>query len=194
MKKFHNQKHLRRAFFEEFKIHCFNYILLLFESVIRMLSTLNKEDDGEEANDPRVGRKKRGPDGEDQTHYYSKNYRRFLESRAKKIDQFVVNCIGWSHVLRCIEVIEMAMRDLIYKIVPTKIVVRELKTSTGKVLTKDSEYTLVEKKKYVTVGKKQQIDYVFELDLKEEESKGGAAAAAGHDNEESKAAAATDAA
>ena len=49
-----------------------------------------------------------------------------------------------------------------------KIVVRELKTSTGKVLTKDSEYTLVERKKYVTVGKKTQIDYVFELDLKEE--------------------------
>ena len=60
------------------------------------------------------------------------------------------------------------MRDLIYKIVPTKSVVRELKTSTGKVLTKDSEYTLVERKKYVTVGKKTQIDYVFELDLKEE--------------------------
>ena len=63
----------------------------------------------------------------------------------------------------------MAFRDLIYKIVPTKIVVRELKTSTGKVLTKDSEYTLVERKKHVTVGKKTQIDYVFELDLKEEE-------------------------
>ena len=75
-------------------------------------------------------------------------------------------------MLRCIEVIEMAMRDLIYKIVPTKIVVRELKTSTGKVLTKDSEYTLVERKKYVTVGKKTQIDYVFELDLKEEEKAG----------------------
>ena len=71
-------------------------------------------------------------------------------------------------MLRCIEVVEMAMRDLIYKIVPTKIVVRELKTSSGKVLTKDSEYTLVERKKYVTVGKKTQIDYVFELDLKEE--------------------------
>ena len=72
-------------------------------------------------------------------------------------------------MIRCIEVIEMAMRDLVYKIVPTKIVVRELKTSTGKVLTKDSEYTLVERKKYVTVGKKTQIDYVFELDLKEDE-------------------------
>jgi len=61
------------------------------------------------------------------------------------------------------------MRDLIYKIVPTKVVIRELKTSTGKVLTKDSEYTLVERKKYVTVGKKTHIDYIFELDLKEDD-------------------------
>ena len=73
-------------------------------------------------------------------------------------------------MLRCIEVVEMSMRDLIYKIVPQKVVVRELKTSTGKVLTKDSEYTLVERKKYITVGKKTQVDYVFELDLKEEEN------------------------
>ena len=86
------------------------------------------------------------------------------------MDQFIVNCVGWSHVLRCIEVIEMSMRDLIYKIVPQKIVVRELKTSTGKVLTKDSEYTLVERKKYIMVGKKTQVDYVFELDLKEEDN------------------------
>ena len=57
-------------------------------------------------------------------------------------------------MLRCVEVIEMAMRDLVYKIVPTKVVVKELKTSTGKVLTKDSEYVLQEHKKYVTVGKK----------------------------------------
>ena len=64
------------------------------------------------------------------------------------------------------------MRDLIYKIVPTKVVVRELKTSTGKVLTKDSEYTLVERKKITQVGKKTQVDYVFELDLKEEEKTG----------------------
>ena len=140
--------------------------------MIRLLTTLNKDDnEGEDANvEMRKGKKMKGGNAEDQSHY-SKNYRRFLESRAKKIDQFVVNCIGWSHVLRCIEVIEMAMRDLIYKIVPTKVVVRELKTSTGKVLTKDSEYTLVERKKYVTVGKKTQIDYVFELDLKEEEKK-----------------------
>lgn len=65
----------------------------------------------------------------------------------------------------------MTLRDLIYKIVPTKVVIRELKTSTGKVLTKDSEYTLVEKKRYVTVGKKTQVDYVFELDLREDHSK-----------------------
>lgn len=171
MQQFSNQKHLRRAFFEEFKIHSFNYILLLFESVIRMLTTLNKDEgDADENNNQEIRNKgKKNRNSDDQTHYYSKNYRRFLESRAKKIDQFVVSCIGWSHVLRCIEVIEMAMRDLIYKIVPTKIVVRELKTSTGKVLTKDSEYTLVERKKYVTVGKKTQIDYVFELDLKPED-------------------------
>ena len=53
-------------------------------------------------------------------------------------------------MLRCIEVVEMALRDLIYKIVPPKIVVRELRTTTGKILTKDSEYTLVEKKQTKT--------------------------------------------
>jgi len=65
----------------------------------------------------------------------------------------------------------MTFRDLIYKIVPTKVVIRELRTSTGKVLTKDSEYTLVEKKRYITVGKKTQVDYIFELDLREDLSK-----------------------
>ena len=88
IQKFPNQKHLRRAFFEEFKIHCFNYILLLFESVIRMLTTVNKDDnEGEDADlDKKIGKKKKGAATEDQQHYYSKNYRRFLESRAKKID------------------------------------------------------------------------------------------------------------
>lgn len=103
--------------------------------------------------------------------YYSKNYRKFIENRQKKIDKFIVNCIGWNHINRCIEVIDMAMRDLIYKIVPTKVVIRELKTSSGKVLTKDSEYILVEKKRFVTVGKKTHVDYVFELDLKEDTEK-----------------------
>lgn len=62
------------------------------------------------------------------------------------------------------------MRDLVFKIVPTKAIVRELKTSTGKVLTKDSEYILIEKKRQVKVGKKTQVDYVFELDIKENSS------------------------
>ena len=65
----------------------------------------------------------------------------------------------------------MALRDLLYKIVPTKVVIRELKTSSGKVLTRDSEYTLVERKRYVTVGKKTHVDYIFELDLKEDSEK-----------------------
>jgi hypothetical protein len=155
---------LRRAFFEEYKIHSFNYVLLLFESVMRILTTNNKE---EEEKDDADHKKKKG----DQMHYFSKNYKRFLENREKKLDKFIVNCIGWNHIHRCVEVIEMTMRDLIYKIVPTKVVIRELKTSSGKVLTKDSEYTLVEKKRYVTVGKKTHVDYIFELDLKEDESK-----------------------
>jgi len=103
--------------------------------------------------------------------YYSKNYRKFIENRQKKIDKFIVNCIGWNHINRCIEVVDMAMRDLIYKIVPTKVVIRELKTSSGKILTKDSEYILVEKKKFVRDGKKTHVDYVFELDLKEDSEK-----------------------
>jgi hypothetical protein len=57
-------------------------------------------------------------------------------------------------VQRIIDVLEMSIRDLVYRIIPTKMIVRELKTSTGKVLTKDSEYVLIEKKKYVKVGKK----------------------------------------
>jgi hypothetical protein len=109
-------------------------------------------------------------------HLYSKNYKRFLENRQRKIDKFIVNCVGWTHIHRCIEVLEMTVRDLIYKIVPTKVVIRELKTSNGKVLTKDSEYTLVEKKRYVTVGKKTHVDYIFELDLREDLTKARAEA------------------
>ena len=161
MKEFETQRHIRRGFYEEYKIHCFNYVLLLFESVMRVLTTAHKDDDNE-ADD------KSGKQG---MHLFSKNYKKFLEQRQKKIDRFIVNCVGWTHIHRCIEVLEMTMRDLIYKIVPTKVVIRELKTSSGKVLTKDSEYTLVEKKRYVTVGKKTQVDYIFELDLREDLSK-----------------------
>ena len=88
-----------------------------------MLTTMNKDI---EEDDPMARGTKKNKDGdkEEKSYYYSKNYKRFLEHRAKKVDSFVINCIGWNHVLRCIEVIEMAMRDLIYKIVPTKVVVR----------------------------------------------------------------------
>jgi len=165
MKQYETQRHMRRAFMEEFKIHSYNYILLLLESVMRILTTSIKDhfDDDEDAKNPK---KKK-----DKINFMSKNYKRFLENRQKKIDKFIVNCIGWNHVNRCIEVLDMTIRDLVHKIVPTKVVIRELKTSSGKVLTKDSEYTLVEKKKVVTVGKKTHVDYVFELDLKEDEQK-----------------------
>ena len=139
---------------------------------MRILTTINKDGDADDedknANGAAGGKKKKK---DEKMHYYSKNYKRFLENRQKKIDKFIVNCIGWNHIHRCIEVIEMTMRDLIYKIVPTKVVIRELKTSSGKVLTKDSEYTLVERKRYVTVGKKTHVDYIFELDLKEDVNK-----------------------
>lgn len=44
LRQYENQRHLRRAFFEEFKIHSLNYVLLLFESIIRILTTMHKED------------------------------------------------------------------------------------------------------------------------------------------------------
>lgn len=156
------QRHIKRAFYEEFKIHSLNYVLLLFESVMRILTTVNRDTGDDDAGGGRRAEK---------MQYYSKNYRRFIENRQKKIDKFIVNCIGWNHINRCIEVIDMALRDLLYKIVPTKVVIRELKTSSGKVLTRDSEYTLVERKRYVTVGKKTHVDYIFELDLKEDTEK-----------------------
>ena len=164
-KTFEIQRHVRRAFSEEFKIHSLNYVLLLFESVMRIMTTVNYQNGETDdiTNDKR----------HEKMAYYSKNYRKFIENRQKKIDKFIVNCIGWNHINRCIEVIDMALRDLLYKIIPTKVVIRELKTSSGKVLNKDSEYTLVEKKRYVTVGKKTHVDYVFELDLKQDADKIG---------------------
>ena len=136
---------MRRSYLEEFKIHCLNYILLLFESVVRFLTTLGKdENEGADANiEVRKGKRKFGNEN-DAAHYYAKNYRRFLEYRAANSDSVVVSCIGWTHVHRCIEVIEMAIRDLVYKIVPKKVIMRELTTSKGKVLTTDSEYVLVD--------------------------------------------------
>lgn len=69
MKTYNAQRFLRRAYFEEFKIHSFNYILLLFESVIRLLTT----------QEARTHTDDKG--GKESKAYYSKNYRRFLENR-----------------------------------------------------------------------------------------------------------------
>ena len=83
--------------------------------------------------------KKKHSKGKDEApSYISQNYKRFLESRTKKIDQFVVNSIGWAHVLRSIEVIGLSMRDLVYKIIPSNAIIRDLKTSQGKIITKES--------------------------------------------------------
>jgi len=76
MKEYENQRHLRRAFFEEFKIHSFNYVLLLFESVMRILTT-NVKEGAEDDEEPKKGKKKK----DEKLHYYSKNYRKFLENR-----------------------------------------------------------------------------------------------------------------
>ena len=43
--------------------------------------------------------------------------------------------------------------------------IRDLRTSQGKVLTKDAEYTLLERRKEKKVGKNKTVDYAFELDL-----------------------------
>jgi hypothetical protein len=77
MKEYENQRHLRRGFFEEFKIHSFNYVLLLFESVMRILTTNNKDAE-EEEHDEKHGK---GKKKQEKMHYYSKNYKRFLENR-----------------------------------------------------------------------------------------------------------------
>lgn len=37
---FEIQRHIKRAFYEEFKIHSLNYVLLLFESQMRILTTV----------------------------------------------------------------------------------------------------------------------------------------------------------
>ena len=155
---------MRHAFFEEFKISSFNFILLLFESLIRILTTINILDG--EQNSPRYqkSKTKKGQKA-DPMHTVSKNYRRFLESRSKKIDEFIVHCIGWPHVLRSIEIIDMSIRDLVYKLIPATAVVKDLKTSAGKTIAPESKYTLFERKKEAKIGKQKTVDLVFELDL-----------------------------
>lgn len=87
LKVYENQRHLRRAFYEEFKIHSLNYVLLLFESIIRILTSMHREEGmyGDMDESAQVGEYRKGvkigPDGkeEEKQHYYSKNYKRFLE-------------------------------------------------------------------------------------------------------------------
>jgi hypothetical protein len=43
MEEYDTQRAMRKSFIEEFRIHCFNYILLLFESIMRILTTLSKD-------------------------------------------------------------------------------------------------------------------------------------------------------
>lgn len=105
---------MKTSFIEEFKIHCYNYILLLFESIMRILTTLKKEkDDDSSSSDEEEEKKEEGSSRDtltkgkkkkkgrkDVKDIFSKNYKRFLENRQKKIDKFIVNCIGWNHIHR----------------------------------------------------------------------------------------------
>jgi hypothetical protein len=72
MKQFEIQRHIRRAFLEEFKIHSLNYILLLFEAQMRILTTVQHEN-----HDDQMNKDKR----HEKMMYYSKNYRKFIENR-----------------------------------------------------------------------------------------------------------------
>jgi len=44
MAHYDTQRHLRKVFFEEFKIHSYNYMLLLFDSVNRIMMTNSKQE------------------------------------------------------------------------------------------------------------------------------------------------------
>ena len=37
------QRHIKRAYYEEFKIHSLNYVMLLFETVMRIFTTTMKD-------------------------------------------------------------------------------------------------------------------------------------------------------
>lgn len=73
--------------------------------------------------------------------------------------------------IRQLEIVDMAFKDLMYKIVPAKMVIRKLKTSLDKEVDPDSRYELKERKKYVQVGKKTQVEYVYDIDLQEDPEK-----------------------
>ena len=120
---------MRTSFYEEFKISSWNFVICLFESVLRIMTTIDEHN--EFINDKSQSKKSL----ETRAGHFSKDYRRFLESKTKDVDQFVVNCIGWAHVLRMIDVLDMTVRDLVYKVVPSSAIIRDLKTTQGKTLT-----------------------------------------------------------
>lgn len=67
------QRLIRKACFEEYKIHSFNFILLLFESCVRIQTTLAMQKGAKDDinfPEPKVAEQ-----------YFSKNYKRFLEHR-----------------------------------------------------------------------------------------------------------------
>jgi hypothetical protein len=92
--------------------------------------------------------------------------KRFLDQKQNRQDKFFTTTTGWTHVKRIIEVISMSIKDLIDKIVPTTVTTKILRSKAGKKLNKESEYLLREDKKYIPVGKKMSIEYVYSLDLK----------------------------
>ena len=69
------------------------------------------------------------------------------------------------------EIIELAFKDLLYKIIPAKLEIRKLKTSLDKPLEVDDKYELKEKKKFITVGKKTHVEYIYDIDLKPDPEK-----------------------
>lgn len=50
-------------------------------------------------------------------------------------------------------------------------VIRTLKTSLDKTLESDDKYELKERKKFITVGKKTHVEYVYDIDLKPDDEK-----------------------
>ena len=154
---------MRRAFFEEFKIHSFNYIMLLFESVNRMIANDEKDESqliDEEKHARQIGNYKQASDlakdrkttttftsksgntieikedenEQEKVQYYSKNYKKYIEHRQQPLKKYVANCIGWIHIVRAVEVLAMGIRDLCNKIIPVVLEERVLKTLNGKVL------------------------------------------------------------
>lgn len=59
-----------------------------------------------------------------------------------KIDKFNGACLGFNHIYRLVETLDMSMKNLIHMLVPIKRLNKPLKGSNGKVLTKDSELVL----------------------------------------------------